>query len=86
MTAQEILLLDSTVQVQVGASQLQKIINTMKHFKEKAEINSIINYDMGMEIAEAKNEIVELRETINRLESTTVSIKCINTIDLKDML
>lgn len=75
MTPQEILLLDSTVTVQVGASQLQKIINTMKYYKEKAESAITTNEELFAEIK-------RLRSQIYLLENQTFKIRKIGEIDL----
>lgn len=68
MTIQEILLMDSTVTVQVGASQLQKLIETMKYYKEKAD--------------SAQAEIHQLKQHIKELENQTFNIRMISSIEL----
>ena len=75
MTVQEILLLDSTVTIGVGANQLQKLINTMKHYKEGKEITLI-----AME--QRDQTILRLIDRIKELENQTFNIRMISSIDI----
>lgn len=75
MTAQEILLLDSTVTIGVGANQLQKLINTMKHYKEGQELALIA-------LEERDQTILQLTNRIKELENQTFNIRMIRSIDI----
>ena len=75
MTVQEILLLDSTVTIGVGANQLQKLINTMKHYKEHNELALIA-------LEESKQTIQQLTNRIRELENQTFAIRMISSIDI----
>ncbi len=75
MTVQEILLLDSTVTIGVGANQLQKLINTMKHYKEGQELTLIALEQRDKTIAQLTNRIKEL-------ENQTFNIRMISSIDI----
>ena len=74
MTAQEILLLDSTVTIGVGANQLQKLINTMKHYKERQELALIA-------LEERDQTIQQLTNRIKELEHQTFAIRMISSIE-----
>ena len=75
MTVQEILLLDSTVTIGVGANQLQKLINTMKHYKERQEA--------ALTALEERNQTIQqLTNRIRELENQTFAIRMISSIDL----
>ena len=75
MTVQEILLLDSTVTIGVGANQLQKLINTMKHYKEAREL--------AITMVEERDQTIEqLQSRIRELENQTFAIRMINSIDI----
>ena len=75
MTVQEILLLDSTVTIGVGASQLHKLINTMKHYKESQELALVA-------LEERDQTIEKLQSRIRELESQTFNIRMISSIEL----
>lgn len=75
MTVQEILLLDSTVTIGVGANQLQKLINTMKHYKERNELALIA-------LEERDQTIQQLTNRIRELENQTFAIRMISSIEL----
>ena len=75
MTVQEILLLDSTVTIGVGANQLQKLINTMKHYKERQETALTA-------LEERDQTIQQLTNRIRELENQTFAIRMISSIDL----
>ena len=75
MTVQEILLLDSTVTIGVGASQLHKLINTMKHYKEGQALALIA-------LEERDQTIQQLTNRINELENQTFAIRMISSIEL----
>lgn len=75
MTAQEILLLDSTVTIGVGANQLQKLINTMKHYKEGQELTLIA-------LEQRDKTILQLTNRIKELENQTFNIRMIHSIDI----
>ena len=74
MTVQEILLLDSTVTIGVGANQLQKLINTMKHYKERQELALIA-------LEERDQTIQQLTNRIRELENQTFAIRMISSIE-----
>ena len=75
MTVQEILLLDSTVTIGVGANQLQKLISTMKYYKERQEA--------ALTALEDKDQIIQqLQNRIKELETQTFKIRMINSIEL----
>ena len=75
MTVQEILLLDSTVTIGVGANQLQKLINTMKHYKDGKETALLA-------LEERDQTILRLTDRIKELENQTFNIRMINSIEL----
>ena len=75
MTVQEILLLDSTVTIGVGANQLQKLINTMKHYKDSKETALLA-------LEESKQTIQYLTNRIKELENQTFNIRMIRSIDI----
>lgn len=75
MTVQEILLLDSTVTIGVGANQLQKLINTMKHYKEGQELTLIA-------LEQRDKTILQLTNRIKELENQTFNIRMIHSIDI----
>ena len=75
MTVQEILLLDSTVTIGVGATQLQKLINTMKHYKEGQELALVA-------LEERDQTIQQLTNRIKQLENQTFNIRMISSIEL----
>ncbi len=75
MTIQEILLLDSTVTIGVGATQLQKLINTMKHYKERQETAILM-------VEERDQTIEKLQSRIKQLENQTFNIRMISSIEL----
>ena len=75
MTVQEILLLDSTVTIGVGASQLHKLINTMKHYKEARETAILM-------VEERDQTIQQLTNRISELENQTFAIRMISSIEL----
>lgn len=92
MTVQEILLMDSTVTVQIGVNQLQKLLNTLKHFKGKAEEYKdlleqvqMTNYHLLIEQEKFKQEKVELLKEMVKLENTTFRVRKISDIDLGDL-
>ena len=44
-TIQELLLMDSTTEIRVGAGKLQQILNTMKLFKDEVlDLNEVVGY------------------------------------------
>lgn len=58
MTVQELLLLDSTMDIRIGVGKLQQILNTMKVFKnEVLELNEVVSYH--------KNEVKTLEERLH---------------------
>lgn len=75
MTVQEILLLDSTVTIGVGANQLQKLINTMKHYKERQELALLA-------LEQRDQTILQLTNRIKELENQTFNIRMIRSIDI----
>ncbi len=75
MTVQEILLLDSTVTIGVGANQLHKLINTMKHYKERQETAILM-------VEERDQTIEKLQSRIKQLENQTFNIRMISSIEL----
>lgn len=75
MTVQEILLLDSTVTIGVGANQLQKLINTMKHYKESTATALLA-------LEERDQTILQLTNRIKELENQTFNIRMIRSIDI----
>lgn len=75
MTVQEILLLDSTVTIGVGANQLQKLINTMKHYKEGQELAQLA-------LEQRDKIILQLTDRIKELENQTFNIRMISSIDI----
>ena len=75
MTVQEILLLDSTITIGVGANQLHKLINTMKHYKERQETAFTA-------LEERDQTIQQLTNRIRELENQTFAIRMINSIDI----
>lgn len=75
MTVQEILLLDSTVTIGVGANQLQKLINTMKHYKEGQELAQLA-------LEQRDQTILQLTNRIKELENQTFNIRMISSIDI----
>ena len=75
MTVQEILLLDSTVTIGVGANQLQKLINTMKHYKKEQELALIA-------LEQRDKTIAQLTNCIKELENQTFNIRMISSIDI----
>lgn len=75
MTVQEILLLDSTVTIGVGANQLQKLINTMKHYKEGQELALLA-------LEQRDKTILQLTNRIKELENQTFAIRMISSIDI----
>lgn len=75
MTVQEILLLDSTITIGVGANQLHKLINTMKHYKERNELALTA-------LEERDQTIQQLTNRIKELENQTFNIRMISSIDL----
>ena len=75
MTVQEILLLDSTVTIGVGANQLQKLINTMKHYKEGQELAQLA-------LEQRDKTILQLTNRIKELENQTFAIRMISSIDI----
>jgi len=80
MTVQEILNMNSTIFLQVGASQLQKILSTLKMYK--------INLEVAEEALVAKNKIIEeLRRELKsanaeneKLRNTSITIRSVGEI------
>jgi predicted transcriptional regulator len=73
MTAQEILKMDSTIFLQVGATQLQKILSTLKMYK--------VNLEVAEEALVAKNNIIEeLRMENKKLRDTSITIRSVGEI------
>lgn len=80
MTVQEILKMDSTVFLQVGATQLQKILSTLKMYK--------VNLEVAEEALVAKNKIIEeLRIELKsahaeneKLRNTSITIRSVGEI------
>jgi predicted transcriptional regulator len=73
MTAQEILKMDSTIFLQVGATQLQKILSTLKMYK--------VNLEVAEEALVAKNKIIEeLRIENKKLRDTSITIRSVGEI------
>jgi glycine cleavage system pyridoxal-binding protein P len=72
MTVQELLLLDSTVVVPVGANKLQEIIRTIKHYKDLSESLRLqlegIKWDKRL-VERALEREKEQEETINALSN-----------------
>jgi len=80
MTVQEILKMDSTIFLQVGANQLQKILSTLKMYK--------VNLEVAEEALVAKNKIIdELRRELKsanaeneKLRNTSITIRSVGEI------
>ncbi len=75
MTVQEILLLDSTVTIGVGANQLQKLINTIRYYKDGKETALLA-------LEESTQTIQYLTDRIKELENQTFNIRMIDSIEL----
>ena len=75
MTVQEILLLDSTVTIGVGANQLHKLINTMKHYKKDNELAQLA-------LEQRDQTILQLTNRIKELENQTFNIRMISSITI----
>lgn len=77
MTVQELLLLDSTVVVPVGANQLQKILRTLKALHE---LNESLNAHL-----DAKEKELELaKEELRVLRNIRVSMRAVD-LDLSEL-
>ena len=60
--------MDSTITVQVGAKQLQKIIKTMRHYREIAELASKRCDNLEIELLNAQEEISNLEDVTFRMQ------------------
>lgn len=67
--------MDSTIIIQVGVAQLQKLINTMKYYKEK--------YEEAITLAQNLEDALQHAEKrIHLLETQTFMIKKIGEIEI----
>jgi cell division protein FtsB len=80
MTAQDVLKLDSTIMLQVGASQLQKILSTMKRYKVNLEVAEEALVSKNQIIAELKADNDKLKAEIKKLQNTFITIRQVGEI------
>lgn len=78
MTVAKILKMDSTVLVQVGASQLQKVLRTLSAFAKA-------NEQLAEQLRDSERTVTQLKEKVKELENVTVRVRSINSIDLSEI-
>lgn len=87
MTVQEILKIDATVLIQVGATQLQKILSTLKMYKVNLEVakealrdkNRVIA-DLKMKLNEANGKLSATNKENEKLKNTSIAIRSVGEI------
>ena len=80
MTIQEILKMDSTILIQVGAAQLQKILNTMNMYKDYLEVAEEALAEKNQVIEKLRLELKHQYAENEKLKNTSVTIRAISEI------
>ena len=92
MDAREILGMDSNGVMPIGIGALQKILNTLKEYKKEIERLTFLLNDRTEEcehwvskITQLDAHIVSLKQQIVDLEGQTVTLRCINSINITQL-
>ena len=78
VTPREILGMDSNGKIAIGIKELQRLINTLKEYKESLE-------KAQEQTSKDLNTIINLQKRVAELEQTTFRLKTINQIDLSQL-
>ena len=92
MDAREILGMDSNGVMPIGIGALQKILNTLKEYKKEIERLTFLLNDRAEEcqhwlekITQLDTHIANLNQQIVDLEGQTVTLRCVNSIDITQL-
>lgn len=80
MTANEILKMDSTIFIQVGASQLQKILLTLKAYRDNLEVAENTIREKNQELLELRRLADKQSAEIQRMLNTSITIRQVGDI------
>lgn len=80
MTANEILKMDSTIFIQVGASQLQKILLTLKVYRDNLEVAENTIREKNQELLELRRLADKQSAEIQRMLNTSITIRQVGDI------